>query len=116
MALFVGTTGTLVHVPELKARLATERRSQLVLEALRRGSFAPFGAYASQEKLTSALLDFFCQAAMNMQDPGLIRMLLHRGEAKDKLTAFVLAQRHARAAAPQVYIPLSQGISRVAAR
>jgi hypothetical protein len=36
MGIFVGITGTYLHVPRLKERLETESRSQLALEAIRK--------------------------------------------------------------------------------
>lgn len=85
-ALFVGGAGTLLHVPDLSARLAKgEKSSQIALQALRQNDLAPYGTIAEDEKLTIAFLDYFCQVAENMQDPGLLRLFLHRGDLKDKL-------------------------------
>lgn len=89
--LYVGTSGTRVHVPDLARRLRTEARSALVLEGLREGRTAPFGAYVCEEKLSVTLLEFFCQAVMNLRDPGLVRMLLHLGPTEDKLLAFLVS-------------------------
>jgi glycosyltransferase involved in cell wall biosynthesis len=100
MGIFAGQTGTMVHIPNLEIRKLTTKTSALALEALRNGATAPFGSYNEEEKITLALLDYFCQVAINMKDPGLLRMLLHRGNAKNKLGAFLISngmlelQRH----------------------
>jgi glycosyltransferase involved in cell wall biosynthesis len=100
MAMFCGATGSLLHVPGLPARRHGEALSALALEALREGEAAPFGTYAATERLAAQFLDFFCQAAMNLEDPGLVRMLLHQGTPGEKLAAFAIAngllelQRH----------------------
>ncbi|MBN1960235.1 MAG: glycosyltransferase, partial [Deltaproteobacteria bacterium] len=91
MALFVGTTANKVYIPELEKRLKKEPRSALVLEALRQGNVAPFGSYTAEEKLAASFLDYFCQIVKNAQDPGLVRMLLHQGSAKQKIWAFLIA-------------------------
>jgi glycosyltransferase involved in cell wall biosynthesis len=91
MALFAGTSGSRVHVPDLANRLKIEPRSALVLEALKRGSVAPFGSYTAEERLAASFLDCFCQIVRNAGDPGLLRMLLHQGSARQKLWAFLIA-------------------------
>ena len=91
MALFVGTAGSRVRVPDLTQRLATEARSSLVLEALKHGDVAPYGSYTGEEKLAASFLDYFCQIVRNASDPGLIRMLLHQGSARQKIWAFLIA-------------------------
>ena len=85
MGLFVGSCGTLLSVPNLQVRRKRESLSALALEALRSGATAPYGTVHEGEKLTIALVDFFCQVALNIKDPGLVRMLLHKGRLKDKL-------------------------------
>lgn len=91
MAMFVGHTGTIVHVPNLAMRLRGQSRSSLVLNSLREGLTAPYGSYTVENRLSAALLDYFCQIAMHAEDPGLVRMILHQGSAKQKLWAFVMA-------------------------
>lgn len=91
MGIFAGTSGTLLRVPGLVARLRTSRRSELALEALRTGETAPYGFVANEEKLTLAFLDYFCQVSLHMKDPGLLRMMLHRGSPRDKLISFIVA-------------------------
>ncbi len=92
MALFVGTAGSRVQVPNLGERLADgASRAQLVLEGLRRGAVAPFGGYTGEEKLAASFLDYFCQVAQHAGDPGLLRLLLHQGSARQKLWAFLIA-------------------------
>jgi glycosyltransferase involved in cell wall biosynthesis len=84
-ALFAGGAGTRIRIPDLKRKLITHKASELALEGLRHGDMAPYGTVAEDEKLSIAFLDYFCQVAMNMKDPGLLRMFLHRGDLKDKL-------------------------------
>lgn len=88
MGIFAGMTGSYLYVPDLKNRLKTSSRSELTLEALRNGNIAPFGAHQNTEKLTIAFLNYICQIAINYKDPGLVRMLLHKGDLSDKISAF----------------------------
>lgn len=88
MGIFAGMTGSLLHIPNLQERLKTTTKSDLVLEALRNGNIAPFGAHQNTEKLTIAFLNYVCQIALNYKDPGLIRLLLHQGELSDKIVSF----------------------------
>jgi glycosyltransferase involved in cell wall biosynthesis len=84
--VFAGLTGTWLHVPDLGPRLAGgEAPSCLALEALRAKRMAPFGQPGTHVNLSVAFLDFLAQAAEHFQDPGLIRLLLHKGEASDKI-------------------------------
>lgn len=98
--IFAGMTGTYLHVPNLEERLKTTPRSQLALEAIRQKRMAPFGAYHNTQKMTITFLNYVCQIAMNYKDPGLIRLLLHKGETSDKLISFAASnlfcevQRH----------------------
>lgn len=90
--MFAGSTGTYLHVPDLKGRLSRgESRPQLALEALRNGATAPYGTPCDEEKLSGALLDYACQLVLHMEDPGLMRVMLHRGEASDKVLALAVA-------------------------
>jgi hypothetical protein len=98
--LFAGLSGTYLHVPNLEERLKTEPHSKLALEALRNKQTAPFGAYQNSQKMTIAFLYYACQIALNYKDPGLVRLLLHKGDTNDKVIAlaasnlFCEAQRH----------------------
>jgi len=100
MGFFAGLTGTYLYVHDLQKRLLTTRKSQLALEALRRGDMIPFGSHQNSEKLTISFLDYVCQIAINYKDPGLMRILLHKGDASIKLismfvtNAFAEVQRH----------------------
>jgi hypothetical protein len=89
--IFAGMTGTRLYVPDLRSRLTTESRSQLALEAIRKGDMAPFGTFQHTEKMTIAFLDYACQIALNYRDPGLMRMLLHKGSANDKLISLIVS-------------------------
>jgi len=98
--IFAGMTGTYLHIPNLEERLKTTPRSELALEAIRDKRTAPFGAYHNTQKMTITFLNYVCQIAMNYKDPGLIRLLLHKGETNDKLISFAASnlfcevQRH----------------------
>lgn len=100
MGIFSGMTGTTLHIPDLKNRLETTSRSQLALEAIRQGRMAPYGSHQNSEKLTIAFLDYVCQIAINRKDPGLLRILLHKGTDQDKIIALLVSngfaelQRH----------------------
>lgn len=85
MAVFAGTCGSYIHVPDLEERLRWEKPSDIVLEGLREGNISPFGYVANHEKLNVSLLDYLSQLTLNMKEPGLFRMFLHHGSLKDKL-------------------------------
>ncbi len=89
--MFAGATGTLLHAPGWRAAVQGGRKtSEIALEVLRTGAYAPFGAPCAEEKLTAAFLEYFAQAALRMEDPGLVRLLLHKGEPGEKLNAFLI--------------------------
>ncbi len=100
MGIFPGLTGTYLHVPHLRERLLTSSRADLALEAIRRGRMAPYGSHHNSEKMTVAFVDYVCQIALNHHDPGLLRVLLHKGTPQEKLTALLVSngfaelQRH----------------------
>lgn len=91
MGLFAGDCGSYVMIPNLQERLKTEQPSALALEALRAGNVAPFGQVGENQKLNIALLDYFAQIATRIEDPGLLRILLHRGETWDKIACFTVS-------------------------
>ncbi|MDP4206996.1 MAG: glycosyltransferase [Bacteroidota bacterium] len=91
MGIFSGLTGTYLHVPDLQKRLLTTSLAELALEAIRKGEMAPYGSHHNTEKLTVAFLDYVCQIAMNHQDPGLLRILLHKGTTQDKIIAMLIS-------------------------
>ncbi|MEZ5501604.1 MAG: glycosyltransferase [Halioglobus sp.] len=91
MGIFAGQCGTHLMVPNLRQRLRNEQPSELALEAIRAGNMSPFGHVGENQKLNIALLDYFSQIATNIEDPGLLRIMLHRGEASDKLACFALS-------------------------
>lgn len=91
MGLFAGQCGSYLHVPELQERLKSEKPSELALEALLAGRVAPYGVVGENQKLNIALLDYFAQIATHIEDPGLLRILLHRGEPTDKLACFAIS-------------------------
>lgn len=95
MGIFSGLTGTNLYVPNLKARLVKEPRSALALEALRENRMAPFGSHNDSEKMTVTFIDYLCQIALNMEDPGLLRIIMHKGEARDKLISLAVTNSFA---------------------
>lgn len=90
MGLSAGQSGSYLHVPGLAERRKTEPLSRLALEAIRRGEIAPVGHVGENQRLNVALLDYFSQIVTHMQDPGLLRLMLHRGEASDKFACLVI--------------------------
>ena len=90
MGIFTGLTGTYLHIPNLDERLQTQKRSALALEAIKNGAMAPFGTHNDSEKMAISFIDYFCQIGMNMKDPGLPHILLHKGDTQDKLAALAI--------------------------
>ncbi|HLP42749.1 MAG TPA: glycosyltransferase, partial [Fibrobacteria bacterium] len=88
MGIFAGSTGTSLRAPGWRSGGS---RAAAALKALRRGDLAPYGSHCEEEKLTAAFLDYFCQVALRMEDPGLLRLLLHRGTSAEKLQALLIA-------------------------
>ena len=82
---FAGQSGSFLEVPDLAQRRLSTADSVLALEALRAGRVAPYGDVGENQKLGIALLDFFAQVANRIEDPGLLRLLMHRGELRDKV-------------------------------
>ncbi|MDO8863598.1 glycosyltransferase [Haliea sp. E1-2-M8] len=91
MGIFAGQCGSFLEVPDLQYRLLREKPSALALEAIRKGRIAPYGHVGENQKLNIALLDYFSQVATRIQDPGLLRILLHRGETRDKLACLAIS-------------------------
>jgi hypothetical protein len=91
MGLSAGQCGSFLHIPNLAKRRKRTPLSALCLEAMRAGDIAPFGHVGQNERLSVALLDYFAQIATRMEDPGLLRMLLHRGDTRDKLACLAIS-------------------------
>jgi glycosyltransferase involved in cell wall biosynthesis len=91
MGIFAGSSGSLLFIPGLEEARRRFPVSQLALEALRAGRAAPFGSYNEEEKLTVSFLHYFCQLALNMKDPGLLRMMLHKGSLQAKVFGLIVA-------------------------
>ncbi|TEW51367.1 glycosyltransferase [Psychromonas algicola] len=89
--IFAGQCGSRLYIPNLQERLKTESPSQLALEAIKLGNIAPFGKVAENQKLNISLLDYFSQVATKIKDPGLLRILLHRGSTWDKVGCFAIS-------------------------
>ena len=88
MGLFVGSCGSHLYVPNLRELREHTSLESLARQALWTGRVAPFGRYSDERRIAAALLDYYCQAQMNLEDAGLIRLLLHRGTASQKLVAY----------------------------
>jgi glycosyltransferase involved in cell wall biosynthesis len=91
MGIFAGQSGTYLHVPNLHERLKSEKVSKLALEAIHKGNTAVYGNHQNLERLTIAFLDYFCQVAMYKKDPGLLRIMLHKGTNQDKILALIVS-------------------------
>jgi hypothetical protein len=87
MGIFAGLTGTRLHLPDSYNPAQYAQPSQYALEALRHGETAPYGDYHNSEKMAIAFVDYFCQIGLNMRDPGLLRMLLHKGSPAARVGA-----------------------------
>jgi glycosyltransferase involved in cell wall biosynthesis len=87
MGIFSGQTGTQLYIPNLKQKIKDTPISELALEAIRNGNMTPYGTHQNAEKLTIAFLDYVCQIAMYKEDPGLLRIMLHKGTPSDKFLA-----------------------------
>ncbi|MGH8497621.1 MAG: glycosyltransferase, partial [Methylococcales bacterium] len=90
MGIFAGECGSNLYIPNLAERLNSVKPSELALEAIRKGFISPFGQVLENQKLNIALLDYFSQIATRIEDPGLLRVLFHRGEVSDKLACLAI--------------------------
>jgi len=91
MGIFSGLTGVRLYVPDLAEKRKTAPLSVLALEAIRDGRMAAFGGQNNSEKMMVTFLDYVCQIALHSQDPGLLRILLHKGQINQKITAVLVA-------------------------
>ena len=91
MGIFPGLTGTFLNIPDLESRMKTTPVSELALEAIRDGRTAVYGSHHNSEKMMIAFIDYFCQIGLNMKDPGLLHILLHKGDPSEKLLAFLIS-------------------------
>ncbi|MFK5984395.1 MAG: glycosyltransferase [Pseudomonadota bacterium] len=91
MGMFAGQSGTNLYVPNLTSQLKYKNPSELALTALKANQLSAYGHVAENQKLNVALLDYFSQVATKIKDPGLLRILFHRGENSDKIACFVLS-------------------------
>jgi len=89
IGLFAGQTGTFLKINNLSERRKKESASVLALEALRNGDMFPYGSHNDSTRLVISLLDYVCQIALNRKDPGLMRVVLHKGTYRDKLLALL---------------------------
>ena len=89
--IFAGQCGSYLYIENLVERLETTPASELALEALKNGDIAPFGQVGENQKLNIALLDYFSQVVTKIKDPGLFRIMLHRGSTWDKIGCFAIS-------------------------
>ncbi|MDU0352718.1 hypothetical protein RS130_01220 [Paraglaciecola aquimarina] len=89
--IFAGQCGSYLYIENLQERLKTAKPSELALEAIKAGNIAPYGQIGENQKLNIALLDYFAQVATKIKDPGMFRILLHRGSTWDKVGCFVVS-------------------------
>jgi glycosyltransferase involved in cell wall biosynthesis len=89
--IFAGQCGSRLYIPNLADRLTKQKPSVLALEAIRNGNISPFGQIGENQKLNIALLDYFSQVATKIKDPGLFRIMLHRGSTWDKIGCFAVS-------------------------
>ncbi|MBF0198789.1 MAG: glycosyl transferase family 1, partial [Planctomycetes bacterium] len=85
IGVFAGSCGSYIFDEDMEYKLKYHKKSDIVLNALRQGNLFPYGTVSEHEKLCISLLDYFSQVVMNIKDPGLVRLMLHRGTVKDKL-------------------------------
>lgn len=95
MGIFSGLTGSRLFVPGLEEKRKTAPLSKLALHAIREGSMTAFGMHNNSEKMMITFLDYACQIALYSKDPGLLRVLLHKGEPTQKITALLVANAFA---------------------
>ncbi|MEQ9289816.1 MAG: glycosyltransferase [Cyclobacteriaceae bacterium] len=95
MGIFSGLTGSYLYVPNLESKTGDIPHSKLALEAIKKGNIAPYGSHSSYEKMTIAFLEYVCQIALYHKDPGMMRILLHKGKTKDKIQAVLLSNAFA---------------------
>ncbi len=95
MGIFSGQTGTRLYVPDLQQQLQRASGSSLALQAIRDGHMAPYGSHQNAERLAVAFLDYVCQIAMHYKDPGLLRLILHKGTTTDKFIAIAASNAFA---------------------
>ncbi len=89
--VFAGRTGTRLGLSHLsQGELSRLKPSEKALSALRRGQLAPFGEWNDGRKLNLALLDYFAGLVLHLKDPGLGRILLHKGTPWQKCAALAI--------------------------
>lgn len=90
MGLFAGSTGTYIRIDDFHESMKGRKKSELVLEGLKRGTVAPYGYFTEENKMSITFLELFYGIVYNMKDPGLFRMVLHQGTWTEKLLGFFI--------------------------
>ncbi len=90
IGFYAGSSYTWVKVNAEEYENGRIPLSKLVLKSLKSGETLPYGPHSNSTKLEVALLDYFFQVNMNLKDPGLFRMLLHKGSSVQKMQALAI--------------------------
>lgn len=90
MGLFAGSTGTYVKIDNLQERMKNASKSELVLEGLKNGRVSPYGFFTEENKMSITFLELFYMIVTKMEDPGLVRMMLHQGTWTEKFMGFAI--------------------------
>ncbi|MEY3903928.1 MAG: hypothetical protein RL189_3234 [Pseudomonadota bacterium] len=89
--VFAGRTGSKLSLGHLSdEQIKRMKPSELALSSMRNGVVGPFGEWNDGRKLNLALLDYFAGLVLNLKDPGLGRILLHKGSAWQKVAALTI--------------------------
>lgn len=91
MGIFAGRSGTYVHIADEKNRSHAKTLSSRILDGLLDGKTAPYGVYGDFERMGLAFIDYFCQLVLHLDDPGLVRIALHKGTPMQKAIALGVA-------------------------
>lgn len=87
MAINCGVTGTWIEVTKNN----NIPMSQKILEGINNNRGVMYGPFNFKDSLVVALMDFFCQAFINMKDSGLIRTITHKGSIQKKLLSLAIS-------------------------
>lgn len=91
MGIFAGRSGTYVDLGDEKNRGGARALSARILDGLLDGKTAPYGVYGDFERMGLAFIDYFCQLVLHLDDPGLARIVLHKGTPTQKAIALGVA-------------------------
>lgn len=89
MGIFSGSTGTYVDIEPFKHMYSSKAKQ--ILESIKMGNVATYGSYTEADKMMISFLELFYMIVKKMDDPGLIRVLLHQGTKTEKMTALLIS-------------------------